>query len=126
MHRKLGPSGEDDGTLKMDSVAQRAAQGSLVIDLSNGEVRSDGEQESLKMTVRQHGNETVLVPSFAPECVRNVIRIHQTAGQIIFSQYILDLFCLRHLRTDPMRTVRAYECPLRVILRNQRSSLECP
>ena len=44
------------------------------------------------MTVRQHGNEAVLVPSFAPEFVRNVIRIHQTAAQIIFSQYILDLF----------------------------------
>ena len=42
------------------------------------------------MTARQHGNETV--PSFAPEFVRNVIRIHQTAGQIVFSQYILDLF----------------------------------
>ena len=83
---------QNDGTLKTDSVAQRAAQGSLVIDLSNGEVRSDGEQESLKMTARQHGNETVLVPSFAPEFVRNVIRIHQTAGQIIFSQYLLDLF----------------------------------
>ena len=83
---------QKDGTLKTDSVAQRAAQGSLVIDLSNGEVRSDGEQESLKMTVRQHGNETVLVPSFAPEFVRNVIRIYQTAGQIVFSQYILDLF----------------------------------
>jgi hypothetical protein len=55
-------------------------------------VRSDGEQESLKMTARQHGNETVLVPSFAPEFVRNVIRIHQTAGQIVFSQYIFDLF----------------------------------
>lgn len=82
---------QNDGTLKTDSVAQRAAQGSLVIDLSNGEVRSDGEQ-ALKMTVRQHGNETVLVPSFAPEFVRNVIRIHQTAGPIIFSQYILDLF----------------------------------
>jgi hypothetical protein len=83
---------QKDGTLKMDAVAQRAAQGSLVIDLSNGEVRSDGEQESLKMTARQHGNETVLVPSLAPEFVRNVIRIHQTAGHIIFSQYILDLF----------------------------------
>ena len=82
---------QKDGTLKTDSVAQRAAQGSLVIDLSNGEVRSDGEQESLKMTVRQHGNETVLVPSFAPEFVRNVIRIYQTEGQIVFSQYILDL-----------------------------------
>jgi hypothetical protein len=77
---------------KNGSVAQRAAQGSLVIDLSNGEVRSDGEQESLKMTARQHGNETVLVPSLAPEFVRNVIRIHQTAGQIVFSQYILDVF----------------------------------
>jgi hypothetical protein len=44
------------------------------------------------MTARQHGNETVLVPSFAPEFVRNVIRIHQTAGQIVFSQYIFDLF----------------------------------
>ena len=83
---------QKDGTLKANSLAQRAAQSSLVIDLSNGEVRSDGEQESLKMTVRQHGNETVLVPSLAPEFVRNVIRIHQTAGQIIFSQYILDLF----------------------------------
>jgi hypothetical protein len=83
---------QKDGTLKMDAVAQRAAQGSLVIDISNGEVRSDGEQESLKMTARQHGNETVLVPSLAPEFVRNVIRIHQAAGQIIFSQYILDLF----------------------------------
>ena len=83
---------QKDGTLKTDFVAQRAAQGSLVIDLSNGEVRSDGEQESLKMTVRQHGNETVLVPTFAPEFVRNVIRIYQTAGQIVFSQYILDLF----------------------------------
>jgi hypothetical protein len=83
---------QKDGTLKADSLAQRAAQSSLVIDLSNGEVRSDGDQESLKMTVRQHGNETVLVPSLAPEIVRNVIRIHQTAGQIIFSQYILDLF----------------------------------
>ena len=76
---------QKDGTLKTDSVAQRAAQGSLVIDLSNGEVRSDGEQESLKMTVRQHGNETVLVPTFAPEFVRNVIRIYQTEGQIVFS-----------------------------------------
>jgi hypothetical protein len=83
---------QKDGTLKTDSLAQRAAQSSLVIDLSNGGVRSDGEQESLKMTARQHGNETVLVPSLAPEFVRNVIRIHQTAGQIIFSQYILDLF----------------------------------
>ena len=83
---------QNDGTLKTDSVAQRAAQGSLVIDLSNGEVRSDGEQESLKMTARQHGNETVLVPSFAPEFVRNVIRIRQTAGQIVFSQYIINLF----------------------------------
>ena len=83
---------QKDGTLKMDFVAQHAAQGSLVIDLSNGEVRSDGEQELLKMTVRQHGNETVLVPSLAPEFVRNVIRIHQTAAQIVFSQYILDLF----------------------------------
>ena len=83
---------QKDGTLETDSVAQRAAQGSLVIDLSNGEVRSNGEQESLKMTVRQHGNETVLVPTFAPEFVRNVIRIYQTAGQIVFSQYILDLF----------------------------------
>ena len=44
------------------------------------------------MTVRQHGNETVLVPSFAPEFVRNVIRIYQTEGQIVFSQYIIDLF----------------------------------
>ena len=61
-------------------------------DLSNGEVRSDGEQKSLKMTARQHGNETVLVPSLAPEFVRNVIRIHQAAGQIVFSQYIFDLF----------------------------------
>ena len=83
---------QNDGTLKTDSLAQRAAQSSLVIDLSNGEVRSDGEQELLKMTARQHGNETVLVPSFAPEFVRNVIRIHQTAGQIVFSQYIFDLF----------------------------------
>jgi hypothetical protein len=83
---------QNDGTLKTDSLAQRAAQGSLVIDLSNGEVRSAGERESLKMTARRHGNETVLVPSFAPEFVRNVIRIHQTAGQIVFSQYILDLF----------------------------------
>ena len=83
---------QKDGTLKMDAVAQRAAQGSLVIDLSNGEVRSDGEQESLKMTARQHGNETVLVPSLAPEFVRNVIRIHQAAGPIVFSQYISDLF----------------------------------
>ena len=83
---------QKDGTLKTNSLAQRAAQSSLVIDLSNGEVRSDGEQESLKMTARQHGNETVLVPSLAPEFVRNVIRIHQTPGQIIFSQYILDLF----------------------------------
>jgi hypothetical protein len=83
---------QKDGTLKMDSVAQRAAQGSLVIDLSSGEVRSDGEQESLEMTVRQHGNETVLVPTFAPEFVRNVMRIYQTAGQIVFSQYLIDLF----------------------------------
>ena len=83
---------QNDGTLKTEAVAQRAAKGSLVIDLSNGEVRSDGEQELLKMTARQHGNETVLVPSFAPEFVRNVIRIHQTSGQIIFSQYLLDLF----------------------------------
>ncbi|HEY7532895.1 MAG TPA: hypothetical protein VH681_08985, partial [Nitrospiraceae bacterium] len=37
---------QDDGTLKRDSFAQRAAQGSLLIDLTNGEVRSDGEQES--------------------------------------------------------------------------------
>ena len=80
---------QKDGTLKMDSVAQRAG---LVIDLSSGEVRSDGEQESVKMTTRQHGNETVLVPSLAPEFVRNVIRIHKTPGQIVFSQYILDLF----------------------------------
>ena len=83
---------QKDGTLKMDFIAQHAAQGSLVIDLSSGEVRSDGEQESLKMTVRQHGNETVLVPSLSPEFVRYVIRIHQTAAQIVFSQYILDLF----------------------------------
>ena len=83
---------QKDGTLKTNFLAQRAAQSSLVIDLSNGEVRSDGEQESLKMTARQHGNETVLVPSFAPEFVRNVIRIRQTAGQIVFSQYIIDLF----------------------------------
>ena len=83
---------QDDGTLERDALAQRAAQRSLVIDLSNGEVRSDDEQESLKMTARQHGNETVLVPSFAPEFVRNVIRIRQTAGQIVFSQYILSLF----------------------------------
>ena len=83
---------QKDGTLKTDFLALRAAQSSLVIDLSNGEVRSDGEQESLKMTARQHGNETVLVPSFAPEFVRNVIRIRQTAGQIVFSQYIIDLF----------------------------------
>jgi hypothetical protein len=83
---------QEDGTLKADSVAQRAAEGSLVIDLSIGEVRSGGEQESLKMTVRQHGNEVVLVPSFAPEFVRNVIRIHQTAGHIVFSQYLPDLF----------------------------------
>ena len=83
---------QKNGTLKMDAVAQRAAKGSLVIDLSNGEVRSDGEQETLKMTAWQHGNETVLVPSFAPEFVRNVIRIHQTSGQIVYSQYILDLF----------------------------------
>jgi hypothetical protein len=83
---------QDDGTLKKDSFAQRAAQGSLVIDLSTGEVRSDGEQESLKMTSRRHGNETVLVPSFAPEFVRNVIRIRQTTGRIVFSQYIFNLF----------------------------------
>ena len=83
---------QNDGTLKMDSIAQRAAQGSLVIDLSSGEVRSDSEQASLKMTARQHGNEIVLVPSLSPEFVRNVIRIHQTAGRIVFSQYILDLF----------------------------------
>src|SRR5512132_283727 len=74
---------QKDGTLKADSVAQRAAQGSLVIDLSNREVRSDGEQETLKMTARQHGNETVLVPRLAPEFVRNVIRIHQTPAQIV-------------------------------------------
>ena len=37
------------------------------------------------MTVRQHGNEIVLVPSLSPEFVRNVIRIHQTAAQIVFS-----------------------------------------
>ena len=80
---------QKDGTLKMDAVAQRAAQGSLVIDLSNGEVRSDGEQES---TARQHGNETVLVPILAQEFVRNLILIHKTPGQIVFSQYILDLF----------------------------------
>jgi hypothetical protein len=83
---------QDDGTLKKDSLAQLAAQGSLVINLSNGEVRSDGGNESLKMTARQHGNETVLVPSFAPEFVRNVIRIRRTAGRIVFSQYLLDLF----------------------------------
>ena len=83
---------QKDGTLKADSVAQRAAQGSLVIDLSTGEVRSDGEQDLLKMTARQHGNEIVLVPSLAPEFVRNVIRIHRMAGQIVFSQYLLDLF----------------------------------
>ena len=53
---------QKDGTLKMDAVAQRAAQGSLEIDLSNGEVRSDGEQELLKMTARQHGNETSSCP----------------------------------------------------------------
>ena len=102
---------QKDGTLKTDSLAQRAAQSSLVIDLSNGEVRSDGEQQSLKMTARQHGNETVLVPSLAPEFVRNVIRIHQTTGQIIFSQYILDLF-ISGLRTNLIRTVPANECPL--------------
>ena len=39
---------QKDGTLKMDLVAQHAAQGSLVIDLSSGEVRSDGEQELLQ------------------------------------------------------------------------------
>ena len=44
------------------------------------------------MTARQHGNETVLVPSFAPEFVRNVIRIRQTTGGIVFSQYIFNLF----------------------------------
>jgi hypothetical protein len=82
---------QDDGTLKNDSLAQRAAQGSLVIDLSSGEVRSDGN-ESLKMIARQHGNETVLVPSFAPEFVRNVIRIRRMAGGIVFSQYLLNLF----------------------------------
>jgi hypothetical protein len=60
--------------------------------MSNGEVRSNDEQESLKMTGRQHGNETVLVPSFAPEFVRNVIRIRQTAGRIVFSQNISNLF----------------------------------
>jgi hypothetical protein len=83
---------QDDGTLKNDSLAQRAAQGSLVIDLSNGEVRSDGGNESLKMIARQHGNETVLVPSFAPEFVRNVIRIRRMPGGIVFSQYLLSLF----------------------------------
>jgi hypothetical protein len=83
---------QDDGTLKNDSLAQRAAQGSLVIDLSSGEVRSDGGNESLKMIARQHGNETVLVPSFAPEFVRNVIRIRRMAGGIVFSQYLLNLF----------------------------------
>jgi hypothetical protein len=83
---------QDDGTLKRDALAQRAAQRSLVIDMSNGEVRSNDEQESLKMTGRQHGNETVLVPSFAPEFVRNVIRIRQTAGRIVFSQNISNLF----------------------------------
>jgi hypothetical protein len=82
---------QDDGTLKKDSFAQRAALGSLVIDLSTGEVRSDGQQP-VKMTSRQHGNETVLVPSFAPEFIRNVIRIRQTTGKIVFSQYIFNLF----------------------------------
>ena len=96
---------QKDGTLKMDGVAQRAAQGSLVIDLSNGEVRSDGEQESLKMTARQHGNETVLVPSSAREFVRNVIRIHQAAGQTVFSQYISDLF-ISGILTDSIPMVR--------------------
>ena len=115
---------QKDGTLKMDLVAQHAAQGSLVIDLSSGEVRSDGEQESLKMTVRQHGNEIVLVPSLSPEFVRNVIRIHQTAAQIVFSQYILDLF--RHVRTDSIRMVRAYECPLWVKSRHRVTSASCP
>ena len=102
---------QKDGTLKTDSVAQRAARGSLVIDLSNGEVRSNGEQESLKMTVRQHGNETVLVPSFAPEFVRNV-NPHSSNGR---SDYFLAIhsrpFYLGHLRTDSMRTVATYECP---------------
>jgi hypothetical protein len=83
---------QDDGTLERDALAQRTAQRSLVIDLSNGEVRSDDEPESIKMTGRQHGNETVLVPSFAPEFVRNVIRLRQTAGRIVFSQYISNLF----------------------------------
>ena len=102
---------QKDGTLKMDAIAQRAAQGSLVIDLSNGEVRSDGEQESLKMTVRQHGNETVLVPSLAPEFVRNVIRIHQAAGQIVFSQYISDLFISGTCAPINNNGTR-FECPL--------------
>ncbi len=44
------------------------------------------------MTARQHGNETVLVPSFAPEFARNVIRIRHTTGRIVFSQYIFNLF----------------------------------
>jgi hypothetical protein len=46
-------------------------KGSMVMDLSIGEIRSDGE--TLKMGARQHGNETVLVPSFAPEFVRKGI-----------------------------------------------------
>ena len=62
------------------------------------------------MTVRQHGNETVLVPTFAPEFVRNVIRIYQTAGQIVFSQYIIDLFISAPAHRL-MRTVATYECP---------------
>ena len=104
---------QKDGTLKMDAVAQRAAQGSLVIDLLNGEVRSDGEQESLKMTARQHGNETVLVPSLAPEFVRNVIRIHQAAGQIVFSQYISDLLSQAPAHQFNNNGTR-FECPLRI------------
>ena len=39
---------QKDGTLKTDSVAQRAAQGSLVIDLSNGEVRSAANRSRSK------------------------------------------------------------------------------
>ena len=102
---------QKDGTLKTDSVAQRAAQGSLVIDLSNGEVRSDGEQESLKMTVRQHGNETVLVPDIRTRvCPQRNPHLSNRRSDRFLAIHSRP-FYLGHLRTDSMRTVATYECP---------------
>jgi hypothetical protein len=98
---------QKDGTLKTDSVAQRAAQGSLVIDLSNGKVRSDGEQESLKMTVRQHGNDRAYLRTrVCPQ--RNPHLSNRRSDR--FLAIPSRPFHLGHLRTDSMRMVGTYEC----------------